>query len=63
VKPSKYLKDPAMSGAAKTPFTTFAASVQTAVFPKTLHQFRPDPKATQPNPKPPSPGRAGTGGR
>jgi hypothetical protein len=37
----------------KTPITPFAAIVQTPVFPKTLHQFRPVPKAANPNPKPP----------
>ena len=36
----------------KTPVTPFAAIVQTPVFPKTLHQFRPDRKAAA-SPKPP----------
>ena len=35
----------------KRPVTPFAAIVQTKVFPKTLHQFRPNPKAA-PRPKP-----------
>jgi hypothetical protein len=35
----------------KTPIPTFADIVQTPVYPKTLHQFRP-PKASA-NPKPP----------
>jgi len=36
----------------KKPITTFAAVVQTPVFPKTAHQFRPVSK-TSANPKPP----------
>jgi hypothetical protein len=36
----------------KQPVSKFAAIVQTPVFPKTLHQFRPDPKAAA-APKPP----------
>ena len=36
----------------KTPLTPFAAIVQTPVFPKTLHQFRPVPKAAA-SPQPP----------
>ena len=28
-----------------TPITTFSSIVQTPVYPKTRHQFRPDPKA------------------
>ena len=36
----------------KTPITPFAAIVQTPVYPQTLHQFRPDPKAVV-TPKPP----------
>jgi hypothetical protein len=35
----------------KAPITTFADIVQTPVYPKTLHQFRPDPKAVV-TPKP-----------
>jgi hypothetical protein len=34
------------------PITKFAATVQTPVFPKTAHQFRPVPKASV-SPKPP----------
>jgi hypothetical protein len=37
----------------KPPITPFAAIVQTPVFPKTLHQFRPVPKAANSHPKPP----------
>jgi hypothetical protein len=37
----------------KTPTTKFAAIVQTPVFPKTMHQFRPVPDAGNPHPKPP----------
>ncbi len=33
------------------PITTFATILQTPVFPQTLHQFRPDPKAAA-SPKP-----------
>ena len=36
----------------KPPLTKFAATAQTPVFPKTMHQFRPDPKAAA-TPKPP----------
>jgi hypothetical protein len=36
----------------KKPITKFAAIVQTPVFPKTAHQFRPAPESTA-NPKPP----------
>ena len=36
----------------KAPITPFAAIVQTPVFPQTLHQLRPNPKATA-SPKPP----------
>jgi len=36
----------------KKPITTFVAVVQTPVFPKTAHQFRPVSK-TSANPKPP----------
>ena len=36
----------------KKPITKFAATVQTPVFPKTMHQFRPVPNATV-SPKPP----------
>ena len=36
----------------KKPITKFAAIVQTPVFPKTAHQFRPVPKSTV-SPKPP----------
>jgi hypothetical protein len=35
----------------KTPITPFAAIVQTPIFPQTLHQFRPNPKAAA-SPKP-----------
>ena len=34
----------------KTPITKFATIVPTPVFPKTLQQFRPAPKATSPKP-------------
>jgi hypothetical protein len=37
----------------KRPTTKFAAMVQTPVFPKTMHQFRPVPDAGNPHPKPP----------
>jgi hypothetical protein len=36
----------------KTPISKFAAIVQTPVYPPTLHQFRPVPKAANPQPKP-----------
>jgi hypothetical protein len=36
----------------KKPITKFAATVQTPVFPKTAHQFRPAPESTA-SPKPP----------
>ena len=36
----------------KKPISKFAAIVQTPVFPKTLHQFRPVPEGAV-NPKPP----------
>jgi hypothetical protein len=36
----------------KNPISKFAAIVQTPVFPKTPHQFRPAPEATT-SPKPP----------
>jgi len=36
----------------KKTITKFAAIVQTPVFPKTLHQFRPTPEAA-PSPRPP----------
>jgi hypothetical protein len=36
----------------KTPISKFEAIVQTPVYPQTLHQFRPDPKAAA-TPKPP----------
>jgi hypothetical protein len=34
----------------KTPITPFAAIVQTPVYPKTLHQFRPAKAAASPKP-------------
>jgi hypothetical protein len=36
----------------KRPITLFAAIVQTPVYPKTLHQFRPVPEDANPQPKP-----------
>lgn len=36
----------------KKPFTKFAATVQTPVFPQTLHQSRSPAKAANPNPQP-----------
>lgn len=36
----------------KKPITKFAATMQTPVFPKTAHQFRPAPASTA-SPKPP----------
>jgi hypothetical protein len=37
----------------KKTITQSAAIVETPVFPKTMHQFRPVPKAADPHPKPP----------
>jgi hypothetical protein len=37
----------------KASITKLAAMLQTPVFPQTLHQQRPDPKAAIPNPKSP----------
>jgi len=36
----------------KKPITNFAAIVQTPVFPKTMHQFRPNQEKVLPHPNP-----------
>jgi hypothetical protein len=53
MKHSQYLREPATADSMKTAQTKFAAIVQSPVYPKALHQFRPDPKAVKLSPQTP----------